>query len=204
MVKILRPLLRLLSIAGVWLGIADSCVIAQELSLFDLVKNGDVEAVEQLLKSRIDVNIDEPDGATALHWAAYWSDRDTLDLLIAAGSSVDAQNDYGATPLWAACANRHGGIVERLLEAGANPNLRLRSGETLLMRCVHTGDAAAVRALVAHGADHLGELVAADVRPAAAGRVRLGAYRCDVVPGLIARRGAVHVALRPGAASGPR
>ena len=138
-------------LCGAWgVGLAAA---GADLRLADAAKTRDWEAVGTLLRENVDVDSAQADGATALHWAAYWSDRDTLDLLIEAGSNVNAQNDYGATPLWAACANRHGGIVERLLEAGANPNLRLRSGETLLMRCAHTGDPAAVRALVSHGAE---------------------------------------------------
>ena len=43
-------------------------------------------------------------------------------------------------------------MVSRLLEAGADPNLALPSGETALMNCARTGDAAAVRALLARGA----------------------------------------------------
>ena len=121
-------------------------------ALPNAAKSQDWETVGVLVRQAVDVDSAQPDGATALHWAAYWNDRDTLDLLIAAGANLDAQNDYGATPLWAACANRQGAIVERLLDAGANANLGLRAGETLLMRCAHTGDPAAVRALIAHGA----------------------------------------------------
>ena len=126
---------------------------ASDAPLADAAKRQNWDAVATLVGQGGDVDGSQPDGATALHWAAYWSHRDTLDLLIDAGAHVDVQNDYGATPVWAACANRHGGIVSRLLEAGADTNLGLRSGETLLMRCTHTGDPAAVRALVAHGAD---------------------------------------------------
>ena len=44
-------------------------------------------------------------------------------------------------------------MVERLLAAGANPNAALLNGETVLMTCARTGDAAAVKALLARGAD---------------------------------------------------
>ena len=44
-------------------------------------------------------------------------------------------------------------MVERLLAAGANPNAALLNGETVLMTCARTGDAGAVKALLAHGAD---------------------------------------------------
>jgi len=126
---------------------------AADAPLADAAKQQQWDTVATLLGQAAQVDIPQPDGSTALHWAAYWNAPDSLDRLIAAGADVDAANDYGATPLWAACANRHGAIVERLLDAGADPNQRLHSGETLLMRCAHTGDAAAVSALVAHGAD---------------------------------------------------
>ena len=121
--------------------------------LADAAKARDWAQVAALIGEGADVDARQADGATALHWAAYWDEADALAGLIRAGADVNAQNDYGASPLWAACANRHPGIVERLLAAGADPNLGLGSGETLLMRCAHTGDPRAVRALLAHGVD---------------------------------------------------
>ena len=48
--------------------------------------------------------------------------------------------------------NRNADAVSRLLAAGANPNAALLSGETVLMTCARAGDATAVRALLARGA----------------------------------------------------
>ncbi len=54
----------------------------------------------------VDVNIPQPDGSTALTWAAHWNDVETADLLIAAGANANAASgDYGSTPLWEACVN---------------------------------------------------------------------------------------------------
>ena len=121
--------------------------------LADAAKARDWARVAALLGAGADADAPQADGATALHWAAYWDAADALERLVRAGADVNARNDYGAAPLWAACANRHPRAVERLLAAGADPNLGLGSGETLLMRCAHTGDPRAVRALLAHGAD---------------------------------------------------
>jgi ankyrin len=64
------------------------------------------------------------------------------------------RNDYNATPLSLACTNGNAAIVEKLLGAGANPNLAsAASGETPLMRCARTGNAGAVKALLARKAD---------------------------------------------------
>ncbi len=124
-----------------------------DFQLVQAAKDQDWEVVHTLLDEGADANLPQADGATALHWAAFWNDLETLDRLIDAGADVNAENDYGATPLWCACANRHPPIVARLLEANADPNVGLRAGESVLMRCVHTGEVSAVRALLEHGAD---------------------------------------------------
>ncbi len=91
----------------------------------------------------------QPDGATALHWAAHWDDLDTAALLLRAGADVNAANDFGVTPLSIACTNASAPMVERLLAAGANPNAASAAGESPLMIASRTGSAAAVKALVA-------------------------------------------------------
>ena len=135
-----------LSIVG--LGAADT-----DHRLADAAKKKDKAAIRLLLKQKLDVSAPQADGATALHWVAHWDDVETLDLLIARGARVNAANEYGATPLWVACADRHPAIVKKLLAAGANPNTGLLSGETVLMRCTLTGDRGAVEELIARGAD---------------------------------------------------
>ena len=136
---------------GLWAVVLPA--VGPDLRLVDAAKHKDWETVEVLLDQDVDADAAQADGATALHWAAFWNDLDTVALLIESGAQLNAQNDYGATPLWCACANRNTASVQRLLEAGADPNLGLRSGESVLMRCVHTGDASAVGALLTHGAD---------------------------------------------------
>src|SRR5262249_53728878 len=66
--------------------------------LIEAIRHKDHAAVRRLLKTRLDVNSVEPDGATALHWAAYWNDLETVDLLLERNAKVDVANDYGATP----------------------------------------------------------------------------------------------------------
>jgi len=126
---------------------------ADDLRLVNAAKQGDRAAVRALLNERADVNAAQPDGETALHWAANRDDLETADLLIRAGANVNAANDYGVTALALACASRSAGMVERLLLAKADPNLALWTGETPLMACVRTGNLDAVKALLGHGAN---------------------------------------------------
>jgi ankyrin repeat protein len=73
-------------------------------------------------------------------------------MLVRAGADVNAANDYGVTPLSAACASGSTAIVELLLASGAKPNTANAAGETPLMIAARTGAADAVRALVKAGA----------------------------------------------------
>jgi ankyrin repeat protein len=124
-----------------------------DLRLIQAVRSQDETAARALLKQRIDVNTQQGDGSTALHWAAYHDNVPFADLLIRAGARADTANDLGATPLHLACTNRSAAMVNRLLAAKANPNARLLNGETVLMTCARTGNAAAVKALLVQGAD---------------------------------------------------
>lgn len=124
-----------------------------DVPLIDAVKNANPTAVRALLQKRVDVNAAEPDGTTALHWAAHRDDVATADLLIRAGAQVDAANRYGVTPLSLACGNGTLATIELLLKAGANPNTPLPEGETPLMTAARSAGTEAVKVLLAHGAD---------------------------------------------------
>ncbi|PYR26980.1 MAG: hypothetical protein DMF92_17270 [Acidobacteria bacterium] len=126
---------------------------ATDLRLVDAAKNRDTEAVRRLLKQGVPVNASQPDGFTALHWAAQWDQADMADLLIRAGGQVSAADNYGVTPLSLACTNGSVPMVDRLLEAGANPNAARVYGETVLMTCARAGALDAVKAVLARGAD---------------------------------------------------
>ena len=112
----------------------------------------DTPSVRALLTAGADVDTRQPDGATALHWAAHWNDLQTADLLLTADADVNAANDHGVTPLALACENASMAMVERLVRAGANPNLAQVSGLTPLMIAARTGNATVVEALLARGA----------------------------------------------------
>ena len=103
-----------------------------------------------LLKQRVDVNAPQGDGATALHWAAHFDDPVTADLLIRARANVNAANELGVTPLALASSRP---MVDKLLAAGANPNLVASTGESPLMVAARAGRADVVRALLSHGAN---------------------------------------------------
>ncbi len=124
-----------------------------DLRLIDAVRRGDRNAVRELLRNHVDVNVAQPDGSTALLLAADRNDPELVDLLIKAGANVNARNDYGATPLYAASAGGNIEILEILLDAKADVNATLVRGETPLMAVADKGNLDAVRLLLDHGAD---------------------------------------------------
>jgi ankyrin repeat protein len=128
-------------------------LMAADFRLIEAIKSGNSATVQALLQQRIDVNAAEPDGTTALHWAARREDAQTVELLLRSGAKVKSQNRYGITPLYLASLNGNAGIIEALLKAGADPNTALPDGETALMTAARTGKVEAVKALLAHGAN---------------------------------------------------
>jgi len=119
--------------------------------LADAVEQRDTIAVRNLLADSA-VDAPQPDGTTALHWAARHDDLATAKSLLAAKANPNAQNRYGVTPLSLACTNGTAALITALLEAGAETNLTLPGGETPLMTAARTGRLAAVQALLARGA----------------------------------------------------
>ncbi len=142
-----------LLIAGLAAGSELQGELRSNLRLVDAVKRKNMSAVRTLLAQGVDVSVAEGDGATALHWAAYWDDLDTVDRLIAAGANVDATNDLMVTPLALASSNGNAAVVGNLLRAGADPNAAGETGVTPLMEGARTGSVGAIRVLLESGAD---------------------------------------------------
>ena len=63
--------------------------------LVDAASRGDTHEVRKLLRDGADVNEAQGDGMTALHWAAETGNAELADMLIYAGSHVDAGTRIG-------------------------------------------------------------------------------------------------------------
>lgn len=120
-------------------------------ALADAIEKKDLAAVRALIGDS-DVNAAQPDGMTALHWAAHHDDLETAKALIAARANPKAENRYGVTPLSLACTNGNAAMIALLLDVGADPNAALSGGETPLMTAARTGKPGPVKALLARGA----------------------------------------------------
>jgi len=152
-----RRLGAVLAVLAIRLGAADIVVKSPEPSpLADAVQHGDAQGVQALLKNKVDVNAPQPDGATALHWAAYRSDAESTAALIRAGANVNAKNKYSVTPLALAADQGDPAVLDLLLKGGAKPNDPINfvnSGETPLMHAARSSKVEAVKSLARAGAD---------------------------------------------------
>jgi ankyrin repeat protein len=126
---------------------------AADAPVADAAQHQDWTKVTALVAGRADVNGRQPDGATALAWAAHWNNVDAAEALVKAGADANAANDLGIAPLALAAKNGSLPMVALLLTAGADPNAKSTGGETPLMTAAITGSAGVVKTLVAHGAD---------------------------------------------------
>jgi ankyrin repeat protein len=79
------------------------------------VEGGKVNVVTILLEYNVDINIENNDGMTALHWAAQKGDLVVLKLLVEKGAKVDSTDKNGNTPLDLAEIYEHKEIMEYLI-----------------------------------------------------------------------------------------
>ena len=141
----------LLLMVGLLAAASPSAAVTR-VPLIEAVKQGDVATVRALIAQKVDVNAAEPDGTTALHWAAHLGDAASADLLIKAGADVRATTRNGATPFGLAVYKGNASLVLRLLAAGESAKAVI-GGEPVIMMAARAGDPVAVKALLAAGAD---------------------------------------------------
>ena len=120
----------------------------------DAAARGDRSAVRALIEKKAGVNVPQIDGTTALHWAVRANDLEMTEMLLRAGASATAANNSAATPMLLAAINGNAAILQRLIQAGADPNAPVSpTGDTALMVAARTGQLDAVRVLLDHGAN---------------------------------------------------
>ena len=116
----------------------------------------DTPRVTSCLRQGADVTAHDPDGNTALHWAArYSASAEVITALAEAGASLDArQRIGGGTPLHHAAALHHNpAIIVALLEAGADLEARNLLDRTPLHSAANGYYPAVVAALLEAGAE---------------------------------------------------
>ncbi len=134
--------------------------ISPSIALLQAVSDDNAEEVRRLLESGTPIAAHPKHGNTPLRTACQASALKALAVLLSQGanpnerityrSNVDGRVDEEFTPLMYASDP---GAIEMLVNHGADVNSVSATGLSPLMRFSHYGNARAVKALLAHGAD---------------------------------------------------
>ena len=93
--------------------------------------NGNAGMLKLLLDSGADANTVDPTGETTLMTAAKVGDLESVRVLLDRGAKVDAADPaFHQTALMIAVRENHPGVVQLLVQRGANVNAQTRTGET--------------------------------------------------------------------------
>ena len=121
--------------------------------LMEAIRQRRAASVEALLAGGADPDRANARGETPVHAAAFSGDPAILRMVIARGGDIDAANPHtGATPLVQALLSPTAGQADVLLDAGADPNIADRNGDTPLHIAGRTNGGAAILALLRKGA----------------------------------------------------
>ncbi len=127
-----------------------------ELDVFEAAALGDADRLWALLDADPgSLNALNDDGYTPLGLAAFFGQRDAVEVLISKGADIDlVQGSRNAnTALDAAVVANRREVVRALLKAGANMNVRSAGGLAPLHKAVLNGSAEIARMLLDHGAE---------------------------------------------------
>lgn len=110
--------------------------------LFNLIEHGCT--VDELKNAIPTANIHAlgMENEEPIHYAAYFSnDTELIDILLSAGASPEAHDEYDATPLFYAVRGKNPLLMVRhLLKLGANPDAQNEDGETSFLHAVKNGN----------------------------------------------------------------
>jgi ankyrin repeat protein len=142
------------------LGVLSFCLNASaqnpqgDVELRKAAQDGDVKAVNELIRLEADVNGRDKKGRTPLLWAAPARDNPLMiHILVANGADVNASDKDGDTALMIAASQSNAGNVKALLESGARVNAANKAGRTALMASAFRANLPEMKLLLANGAD---------------------------------------------------
>ena len=110
---------------------------------------GKVELLSWLIENGADINHQDRNGWSALHFAVQEKHVQVVNNLLTNGAAVDLKDTYGNTPLWRATfdARGHYDIVLILAHHGANPHSKNKSDRSPIDFAEQIGDQNLIEAL---------------------------------------------------------
>ena len=118
-------------------------------------QKGNINIINALHNAGADPNIADTNGDTCLHKAVTQSlSKAILQGIIDLGAELNVKNNEHQTALALACEGKKEDAIHVLLNAGANPNIENKNGNTCLHEAVTQSFSAAIlQAIIDHGAE---------------------------------------------------
>lgn len=116
-----------------------------------VAKTGNEEILEAALNTDWNVNATDNEKNTPLHWAVMYKRPKAVEMLVAAGANINADEGW-KTPLNLAIKNRDLEIVKLLIRLGADVNKKDSFDETPLMWAATWGQGDIIKVLLENGA----------------------------------------------------
>lgn len=114
---------------------------------------GDVNEVKLLIAERVDVNVQDWEGYTALMKAARNGHVAVCQALLDGRADVNKMNSIGNTALHLACLNGYKDVVHLLINSGSDVNKRNIYGQTPSHCGASKGHVPVLEVLSTHGSD---------------------------------------------------
>jgi len=124
------------------------CGLSEDI--WEAAEYGNIETIKHHLANGTDVNAQDFDGWTPLHWAAMEGHKKIAELLIANGADVNLKDNLGWTAL---LITDHKKIAELLIANGADVNLKNMDGNTPLQYAAMAGQTGIAKLLLIKEAD---------------------------------------------------
>ena len=109
------------------------------------------DVITYLVKTGIDVNNQDQDGVSALHWACERGHYSIVKLLLDHGANVNSVTKKGETPLHYTSPNTQ--MIKLLLDSGVRVNATDIDGMTALHWAAERGQFDLVKTLLQFGSD---------------------------------------------------
>jgi ankyrin repeat protein len=113
----------------------DIGVSGDNRKLFYAVKNGNIEEINRILETGVDVNLKAVKDFTPLMVACLKGSFEVAKLLLMKGANPNAQNIYGSTSLHYMVDDNLSQIADLLIANGADVNIKDKNGRTPLFYC---------------------------------------------------------------------
>jgi ankyrin repeat protein len=100
-------------------------------SKVDKDENDDCDLAKIIIDNGADLNTQDRNGNTALHYCVYYRNYKLMELLVKEGANINIQDNNGNTPLQLSVMRKYNNFSDFLIKNGADKTIKNFNGENL-------------------------------------------------------------------------